>query len=277
MNSVIRLIILVLALSAWGCASQIQHNLDERDANEIVSVLVARGFKADKVSEKGKKPTWAVEVGSEEATAALGVLTELKLPRAQRLKTQTIAQGTSLIETPAVEKLRQLEAQEGDLEEALESMDGVVSAAVEIVVPPPARPSQVSTPSKASVLLRAHASSIEHLQRDRAELRALVAASVDGLKADEVIVVIDTVTKINGAEPQSPRESLRPLVLGLGVALATLAALLVLAAWRLTTLRRLRHPETTAATILTSVPPTTEPSSTSGVLATVSPRQLSTT
>jgi type III secretion protein J len=38
-----------------ACSTQLQHGLDEREANEIVSVLVARGFEVKKVPEKGKK------------------------------------------------------------------------------------------------------------------------------------------------------------------------------------------------------------------------------
>ena len=129
-----------------ACSSQIQHGLDERDANEIVSALVARGFEVRKVAEKGKKPTWAIELDDTQATEAMRVLNELKLPRPARLKTQTLAQSVGLIDTPSAERLRQLEAQEGDIEESLETMDGVASAAVELVVPPPPRPGQLATP-----------------------------------------------------------------------------------------------------------------------------------
>lgn len=119
MNAPPRSLLLVLTVLAAGCRSQIQHGLDERDANEIVTELTARGFEAKKVPEKGKKPTWAIEVGDEKSTEALRVLTELKLPRKARKTTQALVETASLIETPQAEKLRALEAQEGDLEEAL--------------------------------------------------------------------------------------------------------------------------------------------------------------
>jgi len=45
--------ILPLLLILAACRAQIQHGLDERDANEVVSALVSRGFDAKKVSEKG--------------------------------------------------------------------------------------------------------------------------------------------------------------------------------------------------------------------------------
>lgn len=222
----------LVALSA--CSVQIQHGLDERDANEIVSVLDARGFDARKVPEKGKKPTWAIELDEKRATEAMRVLTELKLPRPQRLKTQTLAQGGGLIETPAAERLRQLEAQEGDIEEALETMDGVVSAAVELVVPPPPRPGVTPSPSKASVLLRVQPTAQEHMEQQRAELRALVAASVDGLSADDVVLVVDPVVLPEPPPPVVQAEpALKPLVVALGGALSIVALLLIVLAWKL--------------------------------------------
>jgi type III secretion protein J len=239
MNSLARpgLGIAVVFLSA--CSVQIQHGLDERDANEIVAALDARGFDARKVPEKGKKPTFAIELDERRATEAMRVLTELKLPRPQRLKTQALAQNVGLIETPTAERLRQLEAQEGDIEESLETMDGVTSAAVELVVPPLPRPGVAPTPSKASVLLRVHPDAIERMQQQRAELRALVAAAVDGLSADDVVLVIDPVTLPPPVVAASPAQSsLRPLVIALGAALSVVATLLVFLAWRLKQARK---------------------------------------
>jgi type III secretion protein J len=239
MSPLLRPVFAVAVFLFTACSAQIQHGLDERDANEIISALDARGFEAHKVPEKGKKPTWAIELDEARATEAMRVLTELKLPRPQRLKTQALAQSSGLIETPAAERLRQMEAQEGDIEESLETMDGVTSASVELVVPPPPRPGAAPTPSKASVLVRVQPDALERMQQQRAELKALVAAAVDGLGPDDVVLVIDPVTLPPPVAPaKSTAPSLRPLVLALGTALSIVAALLVVLAWRLQRVRR---------------------------------------
>jgi type III secretion protein J len=212
-----------------SCATQIQHGLDERDANEIVSALVARGFEAKKVPEKGKKPTWAIELDESQATEAMRVLNELKLPRPPRLKTQTLAQNVGLIDTPSAERLRHLEAQEGDIEESLETMDGVASASVELVVPGPVRPGQPPVVSKAAVLLRVQPVSLERLQQQRAELKALVAAAVDGLHAEEVVLVIDPVTIPEPPAKEPPRA--RPALLFVSLGLTVVALLIVMIGW----------------------------------------------
>lgn len=230
-----------------GCRSQIQHGLDERDANEIVTELTTRGFDVKKVPEKGKKPTWAIELDDEKSTDALRVLTELKLPRKARKTTQSLVETANLIETPQAEKLRALEAQEGDIEEALETMDGVKSASVELVVPAAPRPGTQPSPSKASVLLRVQPEAQERLQQQRAELRALVAASVDGLHSDDVVLVLDPVAVQAPIVPLAidapPQESgMRAMVVVLGLVLAVLASALIIIFFRL------RKKESTAQT-----------------------------
>lgn len=250
-----RSLVLTAMFLFTACSTQIQHGLDERDANQIISALVARGFEARKVPEKGKKPTWAIELDDHQATEAMRVLNELKLPRPVRLKTQTLAQSVGLIDTPAAERLRQLEAQEGDIEESLETMDGVASVAVELVVPAPARPGQAALPSKASVLVRVQPIALEKLQMQRAELRALVAAAVDGLSPDDVVLVIDPVTIPMAPSPEEPARGMRPLVIVLGLSLSIVAMLVVFLAWRLRAGRRVPQPAAPPA----SAPPAQRP------------------
>ncbi|GEM_PF-445906 len=224
-----RFTLVLLVFFASACRSQIQHGLDERDANEGISALVARGFDARKVPEKGKKPTWAIELDDDHATDALRVLTELKLPRPARTTTREVTSQGALIETPAAERLRQLEALEGDIEQMLEGMDGVASAGVELVVPAAPRPGQPLVPSKASALIRALPSALERLQQQQAAIRALIAASVEGLKADDVVVLIDPVTSqvTTPVVVVATSDRLRAVVVAMGLSLSALAAALV--------------------------------------------------
>ncbi len=224
-----RLVLVVLAVFASACRSQIQHGLDERDANEAISALVARGFDARKVPEKGKKPTWAIELDDDHATDALRVLTELKLPRPARTTTREVTSQSSLIETPGAERLRQLEALEGDIEQMIEGMDGVASAGVELVVPAAPRPGQPIVPSKASALIRVLPPAFERLQQQQTAIRALIAGSVDGLKSDDVVVLIDVVSSqvTTPVVVVATSDRLRVVVIAMGLSLSALAAALV--------------------------------------------------
>lgn len=224
--------LLCCLLVLCGCRAQIQHGLEERDANEVLSALLARGYDAKKVAEKGKKPTWAIELDDERANDALRLLVELKLPRTPRTTTRELVNQTSLVETAQAERLRQLEAQEGDLEQALEALDGVTSAAVELVVPAPSRPGQPAAVSKASVLLRVQADAAERLGSQRQELKGLVAAAVDGLKLDDVVLVVDTVAPQVAPPVAASDAGLRGLAATLAVLLSVACVALVLLARR---------------------------------------------
>jgi type III secretion protein J len=228
-------LVVLLSVVLSACNAQIQHGLEERDANELISVLVERGFKAQKVPEKGKKPTWAIEVDDERATDAMRVLTELKLPRAARPTTRSIIANAGLIETPAAERLRQFEGLKGDLESTLETMDGVSSASVALVVPTSPRPGMPVIPSKASVLLRVRPEALDHLTQQRANVRALVAGSVDGLSPDDVVLVLDQVVLQPVIEEPlgKPNNGLRWLVIAMGLALSLVSVVVVVLAWKL--------------------------------------------
>jgi type III secretion protein J len=186
-------LMLCLLFATAGCRAQVQHGLEEKDANEIVSVLAMRGFDVAKLPEKGRKPTWAIEVNKNQASDATRVLTELKLPRPPRASTRELVSQPGLVETPTAERARQLEGVEGDLELALESLDGVASAAVELAVPlAPPRAGQAPAPTRASVLLRVQPDAQVRLTEQRDALRGLVAGAVEGLKIDDVTLFIDS-------------------------------------------------------------------------------------
>jgi type III secretion protein J len=187
-----RVLCVLLLIAAAGCRARVQSGLEERDANEIVSALASRGFEASKTPEKGRKPTFSVEVGSSNVTEAVRVLNELKLPRPARSLTRELVAQPGLVESPTAERARQLEGVEGDLEQALESLDGVASAAVELAIPlTPPRAGQPSPPARASVLLRVQADAQKRIDEQRESIRALVAGSVEGLRIDDVTLFID--------------------------------------------------------------------------------------
>jgi type III secretion protein J len=189
---------------------------------------------------------------------ALRVLNDLKLPRAPRLKTQNIAQQQGLIDTPQAERLRQMEAQEGDIEESLETMDGVVSASVELVVPPAPRPGVLATPSRASVLIRAQPDSMDRLTQGRADLKALVAGSVEGLKTDDVVLVLDAVAMapIIPSLPENPN-SFKLLAASLALLVSLLALGMLVLGLKFQKLKQLKPAASPSAPV--SGPPPSAP------------------
>jgi len=208
----------VLSVAILGCASRVQHGLDERQANEIQTVLVERGFAARKVVEEGRPPTWAVEVAAADASEAVRVLAALGLPRPRPAGVKELLRP-GLVPDPLEQHVLLLEAQSGELARTLEGVDGVLSARVHLVRATVGRGGVTASSAKAAVYLRVQAAAHDRLETMREELRALVAGSVEGLEPAAVTLVLSEVASpvLNrAAEVPSGPWAAPLLVLGAG-------------------------------------------------------------
>jgi type III secretion protein J len=240
-SSPARLSLMAMLGLVLGCSARVQHGLDERQANEIQTVLMERGFRARKVVEEGRPPTWAVEVEPPDAADAVRVLAELGLPRSRPAGVRELLKP-GLVPDPVEQHALLLEAESGELARTLEAVDGVLSARVHLVRPAPTRSGVPGAPTKAAVYLRARPAAATHLRAMQEELRALVAGSVEGLEPGAVtLVVSEVVSAVPHRAPASVRSGWAPALLGAGV-LALGAAVVAAVLW----LRRRRRRRTAA-------------------------------
>jgi type III secretion protein J len=230
-----RSVLFLLLLCTSACRERIQHGLDERQANELQTVLVERGLDARKVPEAGKKPTWAIEVVEEQASDAVRILAELGLPRPTLEAGCDVFGGSGLVRTPVEEQLCRVQVMERGLEKTLQTVEGVILARVHLVVPPPPRPGQQPAPAKSSAMLRVAPGHAEQVRGSREMLRALIAGGVEGLAPEAVSLMVDEVsTRVVATVPgPSPLARLRILLAVLGLALTGLSVALVLITLRL--------------------------------------------
>jgi type III secretion protein J len=231
-----RCLFLLLLLGATACRERIQHGLDERQANELQTVLIERGLDARKVPEAGKKPTWAIEVADEQAPGAVRVLAELGLPRPLAETGCDVFGGGGLVRTPVEEQVCRVRVLERGIEKTLQTMEGVLLARVHLVMPPPPRPGQVPTPAKASAMLRVEPGHAAKLRQASDHLQALIAGGVEGLAADSVSLLVDEVHLEARQVPvpgSSPLTRLRVLLAVLGLVVTGLAVALVLVTLRM--------------------------------------------
>ena len=200
---------LLLAALGSGCEAQIQHGLDEKQANEIQAALSGRGIESSKVGEGGRKPSWAVAVPSRRASEAVQVLADLGLPRtrAEGLR-ETYGKG-GLVPSASEERALYMGALSGELSQTLESYEGVLSARVHLVLPATARPGMAIVPSKAAVFLKVRPDSKVRLEAARDDIRALVAGSVEGLSPRDVTLVVAEagVRRVEAVSPAHPAAS----------------------------------------------------------------------
>jgi type III secretion protein J len=230
-----RCLCLLLLLCTAACRERIQHGLDERQANELQTILAERGLDARKVPEAGKKPTWAIEVDEAQASDAVRILAELGLPRPVEEAGCDVFGGGGLIRSPVEEQLCRVRVLERGIEKTLQGVDGVLLARVHLMVPPPPRPGQAVASAKASAMLRAAPGQAARIRQTQEQLRGLIAGGVEGLSPEAVALMVDeAATRVEVAAPgSSPLLRLRVLLAVMGVVVTGLAVALVFLAMRL--------------------------------------------
>jgi type III secretion protein J len=130
--------IITVALGAFalsGCGVELEHGLDERQANEVTAVLESSGIAADKIAEDNNANAYKIVVPRAEAGRAFSLLESRDLPRrAMRGLSDTFAGGT-LLPSPVEDRARYAAALAVELERSLEEIPGVVSARVHLALP----------------------------------------------------------------------------------------------------------------------------------------------
>lgn len=233
-------LVLFMSILSFACTSEVQQGLDERQANELQSVLLSRGVAAKKVHKSGKKPTWSIEVPEAQAAGAVQLLAELGLPRAHAPTSADLLKSGGLVPSPNEERSRHVLGLVGDLAQTLESIDGVATARVHVALPPPAKPGQPQSSAKASALLKVFPGAEARLRDREAELRALIAGSVEGLDQANVTVVILEIVEGPRVKPtaSSPGSPMRAVAIGLALLVSCLSFGIVILALRLRKQRR---------------------------------------
>ncbi|HLK91891.1 MAG TPA: secretion protein [Polyangia bacterium] len=243
----------VLAVASVGCSTNILHGLDERSANEATAALERAGIGAEKLADEGASPggaSYTIRVAHGDGTRAVDLLRALGLPHDKRRGFAETYGQPSLIPTPSEERARYLDATAGEIERTLETVDGVVSARVHLVLEesdPLAEGTRPKSAARAAVLLKARPGATPIAVAD---VQQLVAGSVAGLDAAAVGVVVTAAadpaaTASLAVAPLGPLRitpGTRPLLVGalaIGLLLlAILAVLLLFTARRLAALER---------------------------------------
>lgn len=156
-----------LLLSGCGPSSTDLVQVDsEKEANHILTVLAAaagespdaapiRGTKSG--VEKQRRTVWQVRVPSKDVENARRVLLAHDLPKDRHPGLAGLAAGSGLIPSRTDERARLMDAIAGELKATIESIDGVVSARVHVVVPERdalAGPGEAPNATRASVVVQ---------------------------------------------------------------------------------------------------------------------------
>lgn len=178
-----------------GCGVEtVVHDLNEREANQIVEVLADRGITASKMRvQEGRNVVFQISVPSSVRLDAIKILNQNELPRRRDRGYQEVFQESGLIPTSAEERAKKLAALEGEIERQLKLIEGILDTQVQIVMPEDSalRTTQDAVPpTTASVTIKYMPDAQGKSPLSDQQVRTLVANGVEKLNPENVFVVL---------------------------------------------------------------------------------------
>lgn len=198
-KTLVRMAPLLLAVALAGCKVDLYSGLSEREANEILAILVRADLDVERVLSKDGLNT--VRVEKDGLATAVELLSARGYPKHKHATMADVFDGGGLIQSPTQERARYVFALGEELSRTISDIDGVVSARVHVVLPKSDPLRSTATPSSASVFIRHEADA--GVPELLAQIKMLVANSIDDLSYDKVAVVFVPV-RVEEIEPVPP-------------------------------------------------------------------------
>lgn len=172
----------LLAAALAGCKVDLYNNLTEQEANEMIAALAPQRIAASK--EPMGEGGWQLQVEERDLPAALEALRARGLPHDRYVSLGDMFQKQGLVSTPVEERMRYIHGLSQELSRTLQSIDGVITARVHVVVPANDPLSDKVKPSSAAVFIK-HAPDVD-LRTLVPTVKDLVAHSIEGLSHEQV-------------------------------------------------------------------------------------------
>ena len=187
---VLALGLVVLAASACG-ENEIVHQLDEREANTILVVLDSKDISARKEKEEGRVITYKIVVSSKYASAARRILVDFDLPKSKSNRLADVFAESGMIPTQSEEKAKMLVGIQGEVEEKIRLIPGVLDVHAQVVIPAKDAVHDIKEDKPrpmASVVIvyQPIDGKIPYVAED---VKKAVAASVESMRADDVTIL----------------------------------------------------------------------------------------
>jgi type III secretion protein J len=190
---------LVLLLAACGKVV-LYGQLTEREANEMLALLLRSGIDAEKTVGKDGA---TLSVASDRIPDAMALLDANGLPKSRFTNMGELFQREGLVSSPAEERVRYIYGITQELSRTLTTIDGVIDARVHVVLPnnDPVTGAQAK-PASAAVLIRyTPNAAIDTLMP---KIKELVANSIEGMSYDRVSVVLVRAEQASPSSPEIP-------------------------------------------------------------------------
>ncbi|MEI6413239.1 MAG: type III secretion inner membrane ring lipoprotein SctJ [Pseudomonadota bacterium] len=192
------ILLLASSLCLSGCLTELYSGLSEREANEMLALLLRQDIPADKqLSKEGA----ILRVESARFAKAIELLQQNGYPRENFAKIGELFKKQGMISSPLEERMRYLYALSQQVSSTLAEIDGVLSARVQVVVPERTGFGDKPVPSSAAVFIK-HRPELD-LSSFVSRIKVLVSNSIEGLSYDQVSIALFPALPAENA-PASP-------------------------------------------------------------------------
>lgn len=175
-----------VCLSLAACKVEFYTGLSQRDANEMLAVLVRGGVDAEAVP--GKDDTVILRVAEAQQDLATELLMARGLPRDKSKSIGDIFSDDGLISSPLEERARFVYAISEELSTTLGEIDGALAVRVHVVIPEKEPANRQRSEASAAVFIK-HQEGYDFMAFIP-QIKELVSNSVEGLSYDKVSVVL---------------------------------------------------------------------------------------
>jgi len=169
-----------------GCQSELYTNLQEREVNEMISVLAVNGIDASRTTDG--KGSFGLTVDRGDFSDAIAKLSEKGLPRENFGSLGKVFNSDKLVSTPFEERARFMHALNEELSNSISRINGVVSARVHLMVPEASPFEKNKTPPRASVFI--YQEKGQDLRAQIPTIKNLIVNSLDNLEYSFVEVAL---------------------------------------------------------------------------------------
>lgn len=186
LDSIGRLVLICLLCSLLAaCKVQLYSGLSQKDANEMLAVLLRAGVDAETVVVKDDV---SIRVEQSQMDRAIELLNARGLPRPKSATLGEVFKQEGLISSPLEQRARFIYAMSEELSRTLSQLDGVISSRVHIVIPERRPNDTATTPPSAAIFIKYQDD--YDLTSYVPQIKQLVANAVEGLSYDKVSVVL---------------------------------------------------------------------------------------
>jgi type III secretion protein J len=222
----------LLIVGLVACQVELYSELEEKEGNDILAVLLTHNIPASKTSSKDGV---SIMVDEADVANAIEILQRNGFPRDNFVNLGDVFQKQGLISSPLEERVRFIYGLSQTISETLNQIDGVLTARVHIVMPEEQPLEEVVKPSSASVFIKYRQGL--GIEESVPKIKLIVQNSVEGLSYDNISVALFPAQELPAAvEPTGPPLSsflglriTRDSFTEFSVLIGALAALLLLA------------------------------------------------